>query len=76
MNKKVSNQINPNKLLLSKWTAVNPTNKEKHFIVTRVIRNELDEISSCVIEAVINNRECEVSWQELRDKNKWYYGWQ
>lgn len=27
------NQINPSKLLNSKWTAVKPINREKHFLV-------------------------------------------
>ena len=35
-----SNQINPKKLRLSKWTAVNPKEKEKHFLVTKVIDAE------------------------------------
>ena len=30
-------RLNRNKLLLSKWTAVIPRNKELHFIVTRVV---------------------------------------
>ena len=34
------NQINPKKLRLSKWTAVNPKEKEKHFLVTKVIDPE------------------------------------
>lgn len=34
------NQINPKKLRLSKWTAVNPQEKEKHFLVTKVVDPE------------------------------------
>ena len=34
-------QLNPQKLRLSKWTAVNPQEKEKHFLVTKVIDPEL-----------------------------------
>ena len=30
------NQIHPKKLLNSKWTAIRPINKEKHFVVSRV----------------------------------------
>ncbi|WP_198927950.1 TIGR02450 family Trp-rich protein, partial [Vibrio crassostreae] len=30
------NRINPKKLLRSKWTAVSPVKKEKHFMVTEV----------------------------------------
>ena len=58
------NQINPKKLLNSKWTAVNPKNKEKHFTVTTV---EFDEelVTSCSIEAVMSKREAFIQWQEL-----------
>ena len=38
------NKINPAKLLNSKWTAVKPTNKEKHFLVTEI---EFDENNVC-----------------------------
>ena len=34
------NRVNPRKLLQSKWTAVAPAKREKHFIVTEV---EFDE---------------------------------
>ena len=34
------NQINPKKLLNSKWTAVKPAHKEKHFLITEI---EFDE---------------------------------
>ena len=37
------NRLNPDKLLQSKWTAVTPKNRERHFIVTRLIRDEQDE---------------------------------
>ena len=30
------NQINPKKLLNSKWTKVLPTNNEKHFLISKV----------------------------------------
>ena len=32
--------LNPRKLLDSKWTAVNPRNKEKHFLVTGIVDPE------------------------------------
>jgi len=34
-----SNALSPNKLLHTKWTAVEPRNKEKHFLVTKVTIN-------------------------------------
>ena len=48
------NKINPAKLMLSKWTAVKPKQKERHFIVTKLIYNEDEIIISCELEAVIN----------------------
>ena len=35
------NPLNPKKLLLTKWTAVNPLDKQKHFLVSRVIQPEI-----------------------------------
>ncbi|MFM6921870.1 MAG: TIGR02450 family Trp-rich protein, partial [Polynucleobacter victoriensis] len=36
----MKNSIHPKKLLLTKWTAVHPINKEKHFLVVKVIEPE------------------------------------
>ena len=38
------NLLSPKKLLLSKWTAVQPLNREKHFVVVRVIEPELERL--------------------------------
>jgi hypothetical protein len=35
------NPLNPEKPLLSKWTAVKPVAKQKHFLVSRVIQPDL-----------------------------------
>ena len=35
------NPLNPKKLLLTKWTAVKPLAKQKHFLVSRVIQPDL-----------------------------------
>jgi hypothetical protein len=34
------NPLSPKKLLLSKWTAVQPIAKQKHFLVSKVILPE------------------------------------
>ncbi len=60
---------------MSKWTAVQPFNKEKHFLVTRVIRNEQETIVFCILEAVINHREYELDWHLLKDTSSWLPGW-
>jgi len=69
------NQINPNKLLLSKWTAVKPKQKERHFIVIKLIRSEMEEIIACELEAVINKNIYEIEWQALKDSSCWLMGW-
>jgi tryptophan-rich hypothetical protein len=69
------NQINPNKLLLSKWTAVAPKHKERHFMVIKLIRDEEQEIIACELEAVINNNSYEINWQILKDSSCWLMGW-
>ena len=75
MNRQANNQINPDKLLLSKWTAVHPFDKEKHFLVTRVIKNEQEIVATCILEAVINHREYELDWNQLKDVSSWVPGW-
>jgi tryptophan-rich hypothetical protein len=69
------NHINPAKLLLSKWSAVNPVRKERHFIVTRLIRDEKGTITACELEAVINNNLYQLDWHELKDSRLWLAGW-
>lgn len=69
------NRINPNKLHHSKWTAVNPQQKEKHFLVTQLIRNEGYTVIACELEAVINHHVYTIDWHELQDSNRWKIGW-
>ncbi|MBT8118865.1 MAG: TIGR02450 family Trp-rich protein [Gammaproteobacteria bacterium] len=69
------NRINPKKLLLSKWTAVKPENKERHFIVTKLLRGDDEQITGCQLEAVINKKSCVIDWQQLRDSSNWIMGW-
>jgi len=69
------NRINPNKLLLSKWTAVKPFQKERHFIVTKLIRAEDETVIACKLEAVINKNCREIDWKELKNRSCWTMGW-
>jgi tryptophan-rich hypothetical protein len=69
------NKINPKKLLNSKWTAVNPTHKEKHFLITEMEFNEEGDVVHCLIEAVISHRAEAIDWRELADADKWLQGW-
>lgn len=69
--------LNPEKLMLTKWTAVNPEAKEKHFLVIRVINPETQrhKIEEVEMEAVLTRRRFIMSWEELTDTSKWVQGW-
>ena len=41
---KSNNRFNSEKLLFTKWTALNPENKELHFIVTKLVRDDNNKI--------------------------------
>jgi tryptophan-rich hypothetical protein len=63
--------------LLSKWTAVTPVAKQKHFLVSRVIQPELptDPIVLVEIEAVFSKAVQVIAWRELQDDWVWRQGW-
>lgn len=67
----------PKKLLKSKWTAVTPTRKEKHFMVTKLIVPEQPEhpVEFVEIEAVHSKRVQQIAWQTLNDNTFWLQGW-
>ena len=67
--------INPKKLLNSKWTAVKPHNKEKHFIVSEIEFDEEGLVISCCIEAIMSKRNIAIQWQDLKDSSHWLQGW-
>ena len=69
------NIINPKKLLNSKWTAVTPTNKEKHFIISDIEFDEEGIVIDCFIEAVMSKRAMHINWQDLKDNSQWLHGW-
>ena len=71
------NAVHPKKLLLSKWTAVLPLARDKHFLVARVILPEppatrIDEVE---IEALHSRTSRRIPWRELRDESLWRQGW-
>ena len=72
------NTLNPKKLLLSKWTAVSPQNREKHFLVSLVIEPETTNqpIEWVELEAIISRRTQLIPWRELTDATRWRQGWQ
>lgn len=67
----------PKKLLHSKWTAVVPSNKEKHFMVTKLIFPDFESepITLIELEAVHSKRSQQLPWQQLNDENVWLQGW-
>jgi tryptophan-rich hypothetical protein len=71
------NPVHPKKLLLTKWTAVKPVAKQKHFLVSRVIEPELptDSIERVEIEAVFSKAVQVVAWRDLQDEGVWRQGW-
>ena len=68
---------NPKKLLNSKWTAVKPANKEKHFMVIKLIVPDLPNqpIEYIELEAVHSKRIQLLPWQQLNDATIWLQGW-
>ena len=70
------NPLNPKKLLLTKWTAVKPVSKQKHFLVSRVIQPDepTDPIVSVEIEAVFSKATQVVAWRDLQDDSVWRQG--
>jgi tryptophan-rich hypothetical protein len=71
------NPVNSKKLLRSKWTAVAPVNKEKHFMVVSLIEPEVPEapIVEINIESVYSNNIYQIAWADLKDTTKWRQGW-
>ncbi|APE31346.1 hypothetical protein BOX17_10540 [Halomonas aestuarii] len=69
------NAINPEKLHHSKWTAARPRHKEKHFIVTKLLRDEEENVVEVILEAVYTHRETTLPWQALKDDETWRMGW-
>ena len=69
--------ISSKKLLSSKWTAVVPTHKEKHFIVTGIVAPEPPTIvvSLVELEAVYTKRKTILAWKMLTDEALWIQGW-
>jgi tryptophan-rich hypothetical protein len=69
------NRINPRKLLLSKWTAARPQNREKHFLVTELFCDEEGTVLEIELQAVLTKRIERSAWQTLQDEQTWLMGW-
>jgi tryptophan-rich hypothetical protein len=71
------NPLHPKKLLLTKWTAVEPIAKNKHFLVSRVMTPEPPSvvIEWVELEAVYSKAVVRMDWRALRDTSRWKQGW-
>lgn len=79
-NREPPRHLNPKKLLLSKWTAVSPQHKEKHFLVTQLITPDAPDAPDAPLEmvelqAVYSRRNRVIPWRELTDPAQWRQGW-
>ena len=77
MPSKEQNPLNPKQLLLSKWTAVKPMHKRKHFLVSKVILPEIPEaaIELIELEAVFDQSVQVIPWRDLKNTEIWLQGW-
>jgi tryptophan-rich hypothetical protein len=73
----VLNPVNVKKLLLSKWTAVKPIDRRKHFLVAKIIAPEPPELTPqwIELEAVHSKLTRRMDWRELRAPALWRQGW-
>jgi tryptophan-rich hypothetical protein len=71
------NRVDPKKLLLGKWTAVVPRDREKHFLVVKVLDPDVAGAAPTQVqlEAVLSRRILTVRWRELEDAAVWKQGW-
>lgn len=68
-------RLNPRKLLLSKWTAAQPQNREKHFLVTELFCDEDGTVLQIELQAVLNQRCQRLDWRVLENSEHWRMGW-
>ncbi len=71
------NRVDPRKLLLGKWTAVVPRDREKHFLVVKLLDPDVagGPVTKVQLEAVLSRRVLVVPWRELEDAAVWKRGW-
>ena len=69
--------LHPKKLLLTKWTAVRPVAKNKHFLGSRVIEPDplQVKIEWIELEAVLSKTVPRIHWRKLQDETLWRRGW-
>ena len=67
----------PLKLSTIRTTAIVPVDKEKHFIVVKLIEPALPDaqIEMIEIEATYTHRSFALPWRDLLDETQWLQGW-
>ena len=77
MPSKQKNLLSPKKLLLTKWTAVHPSDKRKHFLVSKVILPDLPQqaLEYVELEAVFDKQIQRILWRDLSNSAVWLQGW-
>lgn len=60
------------KILGSKWTALEPQNGEKHFLVTRIADHKRRELK---LECVVTKRSFFIEYAELTGSGRYVSGW-
>lgn len=65
------------KILNSKWTAVDPKNKEKHFVVIKLNYSKTDilVVESIILEAIFTKQHYTMSVEHLVESGLWAKGW-
>lgn len=75
-NPSAPNRFSRAKLLHSKWTCTEVINKEKHFLVTELLMDDVSEkVTGVVLQAVINHNEYSLTPEVLKDAGRWQMGW-
>ena len=71
------NPLNPKKLHLTTWTAVKPVAKQKHFLVSKVIKPELpnEPVEFVEIESIFSKASQVIPWRDLQNDEVWLQGW-
>ena len=69
--------LHPKKLLLTKWTAVTPLDRQKHFLVVKVVLPDdpAAAIEWIEMEAIMTKMRQQIAWRTLRDESLWRQGW-
>ena len=65
-------RISPKTLRKSKWAAVCPSRKVKHFLVTQVKYDDGGRVPSCAIEAIMSMRAMPIGWGISGNANSGY----